>query len=569
MTDGRHVTTVDDAAAFLSWLGNRRPILAVDTETGGLVTHRDALRLVQFGDGEAAWSLSYRDWRGVIADALDSYAGPVAFHNAPFDLGFLAHNGLPVPALHCVHDTAVMDRLVCPGERHALKVIGSRLYGAAASAEQDALKAAMSLYKWTWATIPDDFPIYTDYARQDTILTARIAEHHLPLVPVAPYEREMVVQDVMYRAERRGLRIDSRYTERLRDNWEHEMSVLRSKVPEFDICNPTKLQRALTLDGWEPTEYTPTGRPKFDAAVRAACDHTFARMHTRYKRLEKWSAAYLNAFLDEQDDNGRLHARINTAQAITGRMSITNPALQTLPRGAEIRNCILPYEGERLWNVDYRAMEMRMFSHLSQDPALVAAARDDLDFHTFTASMVYGIDMGSVTKAQRQIAKSSVSFGKIFGAGPEQVAKQAGVTVAEVDRFNAVYDAQFPGVARFMADVLSTARQREREEGHPYIKTWGGRRVPQTDGRTYALVNYAVQGGSADIFKERIVALDAAGYGDLIVLPVHDSLLFSIPPEAECEVPNIVALMEEHTALSVPFTVDVSGPMDRWGDESK
>lgn len=579
---GCHVHTVQDAVDFLSWLGERRPVLAVDTETGGTTgPHRDALRLVVFADAAASWSLSYRQWRGVIETALATYDRQVAFLNAPFDMWFLSANGLATPRLHLTHDAGIMDRLVCPGLSHRLKDIGQRLYPGA-KAEQDALAPLLCKdscptpcknHPWTWATIPDNHPVYTAYARKDGTLTAKITEHHAESVAAQgltrAYEREMAAQEVMYRAQVRGMRIDRPYTVALRDRMDAEMLALREKVPEFDITQATALEGVLIRDGWEPQEWTPTGQVKFTAAIREALDDPFARLHTRYKRLEKWSAAYVQAFLDEQDDNGRVHAKINSFQAITGRMSISNPALQQLPRGAEIRNCVLPYEGETLWNVDYRAMEMRTLAHLSQDPEMMAAAIAELDFHRFTASMAHGISMEEVTAPQRQLAKHTVSFGVVFGAGDATVAKKAGAPVAEIARFRELFDAAFPGVVAFQKNVSKVARQRERAEGVPYINTVGGRRVPQLDGRTYALVNYCVQGGSADIYKDAILRVDAAGYGDWVVLPVHDSLLLSVPAGAEDEVPKVAALMEDHDTYSVPFTVDISGPLSRWGEESK
>lgn len=582
MTAGRHVENVADAADFLSWLGERRPVLALDTETGGKRgPHRDALRLVVFADSGAAWSLSYRQWRGVIDTALRAYAGPVTFLNATFDCWFLAANGLATPPLHQLHDAGIMDRILSPGVSHRLKDIGARMFGASAKDEQDALTAILckdgcktpcKAHPWTWATIPDNHPVYTAYARQDGVLTAKITELHAARIAseglTAAYQREMAVQDVMYRAQARGLRIDVPYTTALRDRMDEQMATIKAKVPEFDITQASALEGVLMRDGWEPKEWTPTGQVKFTAEIREALDDPFARLHTQYKRLEKWRAAYVQAFLDDLDDAGRVHAKINGMGAVTGRQSVSSPPLHQLPADdPSIRNCVLPYEGDKLWYIDYRSMEMVTFSHLSQDPALVQACRDGLDFHKFTASMVHDIDMAAVTHNQRKLAKTSVSFGKIFGAGTAAVARQAQVSPGEVEAFNAVYDAKFPGVARFMQEVVQAGRRRERTEGVAYINTLGGRRIPQLDGRTYALVNYAVQGGSADIFKDAILRVDAAGYGDWIALPVHDALLFSVPEDAADEVPVLKALMEDHTTYSVPFTVDAAGPLSRWGEE--
>ena len=79
MTDGLSdvklhlVDNVEEAANFLSWLGERRPhnAIAIDTETGELPgrSRSDALspwhgrlRLVQVGDGQQGWSIPWDRW---------------------------------------------------------------------------------------------------------------------------------------------------------------------------------------------------------------------------------------------------------------------------------------------------------------------------------------------------------------------------------------------------------------------------------------------------------------------------------------------------------------------------
>src|ERR1035437_11050249 len=76
------VDTLDDGLDFRAWLGERRPILAVDTETTGLNVNRDWIKLAQFGDGGAGWALDYRDWRGAIREAIHDYRRPMEIGRA-------------------------------------------------------------------------------------------------------------------------------------------------------------------------------------------------------------------------------------------------------------------------------------------------------------------------------------------------------------------------------------------------------------------------------------------------------------------------------------------------------
>src|SRR5687768_2485208 len=97
---------------MMRWLGERRQVLAVDTETGGFDWWRHPLRTVQFGDTERGWWVPVErlGWGGLAREALERYDRPIAMHNAKFDTHFLEHNGYPVKRW-LVHDTRTMAHL--------------------------------------------------------------------------------------------------------------------------------------------------------------------------------------------------------------------------------------------------------------------------------------------------------------------------------------------------------------------------------------------------------------------------------------------------------------------------
>ena len=79
------VQSFSDVERFMSWLGERRELLAVDTETTGLNVGKDRIRLVQVGDADAGWAFPYPDWKGIIKEVVGGgYSGPIAFWNALF-----------------------------------------------------------------------------------------------------------------------------------------------------------------------------------------------------------------------------------------------------------------------------------------------------------------------------------------------------------------------------------------------------------------------------------------------------------------------------------------------------
>jgi DNA polymerase-1 len=573
------VDTTEDALRFLSWLGERRPILAIDTETTGLKWWEpNFTRLVQFGDGMTGWALDARRWRGTIIEAIDKLrAGqePTVWHNVKFDMHALEDDGFGLPDVRRMHDTKVMHHLLDNTAQHGLKPIADT-YWLGASAGQQVLKKAMTANGWTWATVPVDDPRYWAYGALDTVLTARIAEKLWP--QIAPfdeaYQIEMAAQMILYRAERRGMRIDPTYTSNLLEAWLDEAERLKTELLAYGVSNPSSnraVAAALDVEGWEPEEWTETGLPKLDKVIlaevvaRGGVPMEIASRVLRYKRIVKWSQSYLVKFLADRTAGDHVHASINTLAARTGRMSITGIPLQTLPRGPEVRHCVLPEEGHVLYAIDYDGQEARQFASLSNDPAFIQAFLDGLDVHRYTASLAYGVPMEDVTDDQRSTAKNT-RYAQMYGAGAAKIAETAGVEVSVIEEFIRRSDAAFPGIPRFMKEVEAVGIQRMASEGRPYIVTLGGRHVGCEPDKVYKLVNCLIQGSAADLLKRKIVALDAAGLADYLVIPVHDEGLFTFPEgEAAALAAEAKDVMEDHDSYAVPLTCEATGPLPTWG----
>lgn len=574
------VETSEEAAQFISWLGERRPILAIDTETEGLrLFSGDKVRLVQFGDSQSAWVLSARRWYGAIEEALKKYQEPTAWANANFDLHALEIAGLPLPGgPHNRHDIQVMDHLLDPARSHALKKIGDRMWPGS-SAGQEALDAEMRRGKWDWATIPEDNLAYWNYAGFDVVLTSRIAEVHWPAVNARglrpAYDREMAVQEIVRRMEHRGLLIDEVYTASLLEKWQYEREELRLELEALGVGNPSAgLQVAQAMqatENWDPEDWTETGLPKLDEKILKGIDSEISRRVLRYRRLTKWCKAYLMSFLERKGTDGRIHPSIHSLRARTGRWSITDPPLQTLPSaksggtgGYDIRRCIIVPESDRLWTVDYDSQELRIFASLSGDPALIHAFESGQDLHSYVAQLVYRDESIAKGDIRREIAKNT-QYARLYGAGPSRIAETAHVTEAEVANFIDTYDRTFTKAGDFIKDLDRIGRERLAESGRPYVFSIGGRYIPANQDKIYSLLNYLIQGSAKDILSMKLIELDAAGYGDNIVLAVHDELLFEFDAEDEDSPRAVARIMEDRTTYAVPLTCEATGPYPDWG----
>jgi DNA polymerase I-like protein with 3'-5' exonuclease and polymerase domains len=89
--------------------------------------------------------------------------------------------------------------------------------------------------------------------------------------------------------------------------------------------------------------------------------------------------------------------------------------------------------------------------------------------------------------------------------------------------------------------------------------------VPKS--RIYALTNYIMQGGGADLVKAAILRVDEAGLAHTIRLVIHDELLVALPPGPEgAAQAEIIRSCMETTFRGVHFAAHSTGPGANWGD---
>ncbi|MSQ14803.1 MAG: DNA polymerase I, partial [Dehalococcoidia bacterium] len=278
---------------------------------------------------------------------------------------------------------------------------------------------------------------------------------------------------------------------------------------------------------------------------------------------------------------GRIHTSFNQCGSATGRISSNDPNLQNIPIrteiGRKVRTAFVADVGGSpayLMSGDYSQIELRVLAHLSQDPRLLAAFRNDEDIHTVTAADVFGVELSEVTPDLRRIAKT-VNFGVIYGQSGFGLSQQvSGLSHQEANAFINSYFERYTGIKQYTEDTKKQAR------AQGYVETVLGRRryIPEVNsanaqsrfaGERMA-VNMPVQGSAADIIKIAMVRLhdwmSKEGVKSRMLLQIHDELLFEVPDdETEMMQSIIPEIMSEALALSVPIKVDVKIGRN-WGE---
>ena len=591
------VDSVEKAGEFLTWLGERRPhdAIAIDTETGeypgrerkdALSPWHGRLRLVQVGDGQQAWAMAWDEWAGAFYQAMDKFDGQIVCHNIGFEARWFDVQSRWKLPWHRSHDTMIMAHIIDPLGVGALKRLAALYVDGRAVALQDTLDTELATNGWTWGTVPTNFQPYWAYGALDCILTMRLWEKFYEKCgPGGPYnkayELEMATRRIVTRMEINGARIDLDYSKKKFDELtEYAGSVktwAKQKYNGVSISSNIQLVRLFESLGAEINEFTPSGQKSASKDQLKLLSingndevKALAEIVLKQRKADKLANTYFSNFLND-NVNGFVHPSVKTLGARTSRMSIQNPALQTLPKGDDVvRRAFIPKDEDHvIVTSDLDQVEFRLAASMSQDRNLIDmfnnADRTGSDPFTEIAKEVYNDPNFQRTDKRRGLIKSMI-YGRLYGAGVAKQALTAGVPEAIMKTVVNAFDAQFPGMTAFQRQIEDVGMRRLKAEGQGYVYTWTGRRLPCDEDRVYSLLNYLIQGSAAEIFKANLIKLDQAELTELLIVPVHDEIVLNAPRKDVEEIKRVVKeCMTTTEGWAVPLTADVEGPLENWG----
>jgi DNA polymerase-1 len=285
-------------------------------------------------------------------------------------------------------------------------------------------------------------------------------------------------------------------------------------------------------------------------------DHPVVDQILEYRTLSKLKSTYVDALpVLVRPDTQRIHTDFNQTGTSTGRLSSSNPNLQNIPiRTAfsrQIRKAFLPEPGWLLVAADYSQIELRILAHLTQEPVLVEAYRENEDIHTVTARLL--LEKETVTPDERRLAKT-INFGVIYGMGAQRFARETGIKASDakvfIERFNERYPQVFAYLQQMQQEAIAQGyvetilgrrryfnftsdrlrQQRNRKPAEINLDELRGLTANDA-GLLRAAANAPIQGSSADIIKIAMVRLHEVlqNYQARLLLQVHDELVLKSP----------------------------------------
>lgn len=452
--------------------------------------------------------------------------------------------------------------------------------------------------KYNLPYVASDDDVYGKGAKfkvpDEAVLSQHLARKAVTLLNMVPLQREeleknemtalfeemeMPLSIILANMEKQGIAVNQQDLQTLGQEFEAQIKHLIFKIyeiagMEFNLNSPKQLGEVLFDKlGLPVIKKTKTGYST-DAEVleKLAPYHEIMQYILYYRQLAKLQSTYVEGLMKEISPiTGKVHTYYRQTIAATGRLSSQFPNLQNIPirmeEGRKIRKVFVPSEkGWKIVAADYSQIELRVLAHISGDAGLQEAFLHDMDIHTKTAMDVFGVTAEQVDSNMRRSAKA-VNFGIVYGISDYGLSQNLNITRKEAARFIDQYFDAFEGVRKYMDDIVREAKQ------NGYVKTLLERRryLPDINASNFNLRSFAertamntpIQGTAADIIKLAMVLMNKElkerKLQSVMLLQVHDELVFEVPPEELELMKSLVPeTMEKAIELSVPLKAEVS-----------
>lgn len=452
-------------------------------------------------DGVIAWKEP-----GILQSYLDD-ADKIIMHNGIFfDAPMLKKIwGITMRKAQVI-DTLVMSRLYNPSleDGHSLASWGERL-GFPKHDFND------------FSQLTDEM---VDYCRQDTLVTKQLYLH-LEKEMKNDYSQKSIdleheVAIIIAEQERNGFKLDEKAAQTLLCELKtklaaHEVSLqsifparvesgrihkttgkaLKDIITPFNPGSRKQIAERLIEKGWKPKKHTEKGSVIVDETTLEGIEIPEAKAIAEYLMLQK-RIAQIDSWINAVESDGRVHGKVITNGAVTGRMTHHTPNMAQVPNsgavyGPECRALWTVEKGYKLVGIDASGLELRMLAHYMND-------------NEYTHEVVSGdIHTANQTAAGLQTRNQAKTFiyAFLYGAGAAKIGSVVGGSAKEGQKL----------IDSFLKNTPKLKALREKVGRIFSKKAW----LPGLDGRKllvrseHSALNTLLQGAGAIVMKQALV----------------------------------------------------------------
>ena len=432
----------------------------------------------------------------------------------------IAHNGISFdyPVLNRlwktsirlsqVRDTLVMSRLSSPSREGGHSLANLAKLVNRTKKEYDDFEGGLT----------DDMILY---CQEDVIICGELYLYLLQELKgfsEQSIDLEHKVQSIITKQEKHGFKLDTVKAQCLLGQWKRKLSDIEEELQtifppiitqrfsektgkqlkdDVEVFNPGSRQqiaKRLVEKGWKPTKHTEKGAVIVDESVLDGVDIPEAKRIAEYLLIQK-RVAQVESWLEFVSDERRVHGKVITNGAVTGRMTHHSPNMAQVPSssspwGHECRDCWTVDDGKVLVGADASSLELRMLAHYMKDESYAKEIVEG-DVHTKNQ-----LAAGLETRAQ---AKTFI-YALLYGAGPAKIGKIVGGSAKAGQEL----------ISNFLRNTPALKSLREKVERLSEQGT-----LPGLDGRklqvrsAHAALNTLLQSAGAIVMKQGLVILSS------------------------------------------------------------
>ena len=306
---------------------------------------------------------------------------------------------------------------------------------------------------------------------------------------------------------------------------------LKDNVEVFNVGSRQQIAKRLQSVGVKFTDKTEGGSYKIDENVLEGIDNPSAQLVAEYLLLQK-RASQVSSWLEAVADDGRVHGRVFSSGAATGRMTHISPNMAQVPAtrkahdgmtpvqrlkaelGGQCRACWTVEQGNKLVGIDASGLELRMLAHYMKDEDYVSTILDG-DIHSANQAAA-GLDT-------RDQAKTFI-YAFLYGAGDEKIGSIAGKGARHGKKLKKDFLDNIPSLKALKELV-------EKIAANGTLPSLDGRRIRIR--KAYSALNFLLQGGGAALMKKALLngveSLRKQNIPFKMVANVHDEFQVETP----------------------------------------
>lgn len=600
-----HLQKLSQVEGMVKALREKPRFYALDFETTGLNPYQDKIVGASFSwndVGAVYVPIKHRydqpfdgmDAVEILRPLLADYV--FGAFNAVFELEFLELDWGIVPNSQPV-DVSLLTYIQGKYEFQKLETICKEEFPELGVISYDEFMGGVNLRKKN--TIDEAIiHLVADYCGRDALACYLLYQKYYESTKDHPiYRLERAIFPEVVKLRRNGVLIDRSFWNQENGQIEQEMENLQKIIEgevskkvgrpvSFNINSHQQLANVLYDDLKFPCKrYTTSGGRKTDKDTLNTLrwKSPIVRNIITYKELAKRKNTYYIKYQNFIEKDGRIHASWNQSGASTGRFSCSDPNLQNPPvhkswiiereEGnyeieANLRKGLIVPEGSWMLNFDYSQIEARIAAGVTREPVLLNAFQEGIDYHTKTASLIYGVPVSTVTKEQRFMGKK-LNFALSYGMGVDKLyhtlREEVNISYEQAKLFRKRYMEAYQTMFHEAKAIAKIA------EKQGYIETIWGRRIPARPDKTqdaytfHGTYNYRIQGSAGDLLKYAI--FKTGEYNNLNhsldevkwILTIHDSLTYEVKESVNLVkfITDILRIMYYYQKNFPPFVAEV------------